>query len=237
MTIKAAIFDMDGTILDTIEDLANAINHTMRRFGYSRQFTTEEAKVFFCNGAKAAVADALKAAGASEPETAGADSQKPEADTSPATLDEVLAYYKPYYASHCNIKTGPYPGIIELLKKLSSAGVKTAVVSNKPDPAVQKLCEEYFPDLFDFSLGEVAGIRRKPAPDMIAVCLKELQVSAEDAVYIGDSEVDVQTAANSGLPCIAVDWGFRSRESLTGAARIVSDSEELAEAILSGTDL
>jgi phosphoglycolate phosphatase len=217
MTIKAAIFDMDGTILDTIEDLGNAINHTLAHFGYNRVFTPDEAKAFFCNGARAAVASALKAV---------------DAPADDAAVDRVLQYYKPYYAAHGNIKTRPYPGILELLSMLSSSGIKTAVVSNKPDPAVQNLCSEYFPGMFDFSLGEVPGIRRKPEPDMVFACLKKLGVSPEEAIYIGDSEVDVQTARNSDLPCICVDWGFRTRDALTGADRIVSDCNELARAII-----
>lgn len=217
--IKAAIFDMDGTILDTIEDLTNAINHALAHFGYQKTCTTEEAKGFFCNGARHAVASALQAAGA---------------PTDDAYIDEVLAYYKPYYAAHSDIQTGPYPGITDLMQRLAAAGIKTAVVSNKPDPAVQKLCEVYFPGMFDFSLGERAGVPRKPAPDMIKICLKELQVSEAEAVYIGDSEVDVQTAKGSGLACIGVDWGFRKRKALTGADTIVSSCDALAEAIIEG---
>ena len=214
---KAAIFDMDGTILDTIEDLTNAINHTLAHFGYQKTCSTTEAKGFFCNGARHAVASAMQAAGA---------------PTDDDEVDKFLDYYKPYYASHSDIKTGPYPGIMDLMQRLAGAGIKTAVVSNKPDPAVQKLCETYFPGAFDFSLGERAGVPRKPAPDMIKLCLEELQVSREEAVYIGDSEVDVQTARNAGLACIGVDWGFRSRDALAGADKIVSDCEELAEAII-----
>ena len=217
MMIKAAIFDMDGTILDTIEDLNDAINHTLAHFGFDCDFTPDEAKAFFCYGARAAVSSALKAVNAPADE---------------ATVDRVLQYYKPYYASHGDIKTRPYPGVPELLSKLSSSGIKTAVVSNKPDPAVQNLCNVYFPGMFDFSLGEVTGIRRKPEPDMIFKCLKELDVSPAEAVYIGDSEVDVQTAGNSGLSCICVDWGFRTRDHLAGADRIVSDCDELARVIL-----
>ena len=214
---KAAIFDMDGTILDTIEDLAAAVNHALNHFGYRGDFSPEESKQFFCNGAKAAVASALEMAGA---------------PTDDDTLGKVLDFYKPYYAEHSDIKTGPYPGIPELLQTLSAANIKTAVVSNKPDPAVQKLCEVYFPDMFTFALGEIPGVRRKPMPDMINICLEKLGVSPAEAVYIGDSEVDVQTARNSGLSCIGVDWGFRTRRDLAGADVIVSDCDELARAII-----
>lgn len=226
MTIKAAIFDMDGTILDTIEDLTEAINHSMAHFGYRNDFSTEEAKRFFCNGARNAVASALTAAGA-----IAADPKAGDKKTEDALVDEVLSYYKPWYAAHSDIRTGPYPGVVDLLKELKASGIRTAVVSNKPDPAVQKLCRVYFPDVFSFALGEIEGVPKKPEPDMIYICLKELGVSPAEAVYVGDSEVDIQTAVNSGLPCIGVDWGFRRREELAGADRIVSTCDELAEAI------
>lgn len=226
MTIKAAIFDMDGTILDTIEDLTEAINHSMAHFGYRNDFSTEEAKRFFCNGARNAVASALTAAGA-----IAADPKAGDKKTEDALVDEVLSYYKPWYAAHSDIRTGPYPGVVDLLKELKASGIRTAVVSNKPDPAVQKLCRVYFPDVFSFALGEIEGVPKKPEPDMIYICLKELGVSPAEAVYVGDSEVDIETALNSGLPCIGVDWGFRRREELAGADRIVSTCDELAEAI------
>ena len=127
----------------------------------------------------------------------------------------------------------PYPGIPELLTLLRSRGVKTAVVSNKPDPAVRKLAEEVFPGGFDFALGETPGTARKPAPDMVRRCLSEFGLSPEEAVYIGDSEVVLQTAENAGLSCILVDWGFRSREYLErqGAACIVSSCGGIVEKI------
>ncbi len=222
--IKAAIFDMDGTILDTIEDLTDALNHSLNHFGYRSALTTEEAKACFGSGARFAVASALKVS----------LGQTTNTDTIPddATVDQVLAYYKPYYATHSDIKTGPYPGIMDLMQRLARAGISTAVVSNKPDPAVQKLCEVYFPGAFDFALGEQAGIPRKPAPDMVKICLENLQVTESEAVYIGDTEVDVQTASGAGLSCIGVDWGFRSKDALTGADAIVSNCDALAEAII-----
>ena len=226
MTTKAAIFDMDGTILDTIEDLTEAINHSMAHFGYRSDFSTEEAKRFFCNGARNAVASALTAAGA-----IAADPKAGDKKTEDALVDEVLSYYKPWYAAHSDIRTGPYPGVVDLLKELKASGIRTAVVSNKPDPAVQKLCRVYFPDVFSFALGEIEGVPKKPEPDMIYICLKELGVSPAEAVYVGDSEVDIQTAVNSGLPCIGVDWGFRRRDELAEADRIVSTCDELAQAI------
>ena len=228
MTFKAAIFDMDGTILDTIEDLAAAVNHSLDHFGFNGSFSPEETKAFFCNGARHAISSALAASGAISGH-AKAGNKKAEDDL----VDQVLDYYRPWYASHSDIRTGPYPGVLDLLKELRAAGVKTAVVSNKPDPAVQKLCRVYFPDVFDFALGEIEGIPRKPEPDMIRLCLEKLDVTPEQAVYIGDSEVDIETASASGLFSICVDWGFRQRDALAGADRIVSDCHELARAILS----
>lgn len=210
---NAAIFDMDGTILDTLEDLRDALNHSLTEFGFRGEFTADETRPFFGSGAWAAVERALTAAGGAPEEV----------------VEEVLAFYKPWYASHCDIKTRPYPGVIELIRTLKDAGVKVAVVSNKPDPAVQSLCRDYFPDLFDYAVGEKEGVKRKPSPDMVRSALAELGVPAEQAVYIGDSEVDIQTAQNAGLDCICVDWGFRTKKDLvrSGAKRIVSSCDEM----------
>lgn len=232
---KAAVFDMDGTILDTIEDLRDAINHTLAHFGYRADFTAEETCALFGSGALTAVKRALAADnGMSGDELLRIGT--PEEPELPflSTADEILEYYKPYYAAHCAVKTGPYPGITELLIKLRAAGIKTAVVSNKPDEAVQTLCRDYYEGCFDHAAGEKPGIRRKPAPDMIEAALEDMGVSANDAVYIGDTEVDIETAANSGLDCICVEWGFRPRRHLEacGAEIIVSSCDDLAALLL-----
>ena len=229
---KAVIFDMDGTILDTIEDLRDALNFALEEFGHRHDYSAEETCAFFGSGALSAIMRALAAeAGLSETQLLRIDSVTSPTDRE--TAENILEFYKPYYAAHCDIKTGPFPGIPELLSKLKDAGILTAVVSNKPDPAVQELCLEYFPGGFSHAAGEQIGIRRKPEPDMVLATLKELGVSAEDAVYIGDSEVDMETAENSGLDLIMVDWGFRSRRFLEdlGAETIVSSCEQL-EALL-----
>ena len=215
---NAVIFDMDGTILDTLEDLKDALNHSLNEFGYPASFTADETRPFFGSGARAAVERALTAAGGASEDV----------------VEEVLAFYKPWYASHCDIKTQPYPGVIDLINTLKDAGVKVAVVSNKPDPAVQSLCRDYFPDLFDYAVGEKEGVKRKPAPDMVRSALAELGVLAEQAVYIGDSEVDVQTAQNAGLDCICVDWGFRTKKDLvrSGAKTIVSTCDEIQDILV-----
>ena len=220
MKYEAAIFDMDGTILDTIEDLKDAVNHSLEHFGLRGGFTAEETYMFFGSGAREAVIRALTAAaGGAAPD---------EAD-----IGKVLAYYKPYYAAHCAVRTGPFPGIPELLAELRSRGIRTAVVSNKPDGAVRKLCGDYFPGCFDYAAGEIDGIRRKPAPDMVLRALEALGVPAGKTIYIGDTEVDIETAENSGLACLCLDWGFRTREQLTrsGAGQIVSTCEEMRRII------
>ena len=233
---KAVIFDMDGTILDTLEDLKDALNHSLMEFGFEADFTAQESRAFFGSGARAAVARALAAScGAAEDVIARIGTADEVAFGVPEeTVAEVLAFYKPWYAAHSDIRTCPYPGVIDLIAALTSAGVKAAVVSNKPNPAVQSLCRDYFPDLFDYAAGETDGVRRKPFPDMVLNALDALHVPAGQAVYVGDSEVDIQTAANAGLDCICVDWGFRTRKQLTasGAETIVSTCEEIRALVL-----
>ena len=228
---KAVIFDMDGTILDTLEDLTDALNVSLSAFGYQGSFTVQETRRFFGSGARAAVARALAASSGVPEEILEkiGTAEETAFGVSEDTIHEVLAFYKPWYASHCDIKMCPYPGIVDLIAALSSAGIQTAVVSNKPDPAVQTLCRDYFPDFFDYAAGERAGVCRKPSPDMVLNALDAMGVPAAQAVYIGDSEVDIQTAANAGLDCICVNWGFRTKEQLTasGATVIVSSCEEL----------
>ena len=245
----AAVFDMDGTILDTIEDLKNALNHALGRFGHRDDFNARQMCTFFGSGARAAVARALAAEqGASEDlllqiEDAGEYATDAGDESEPSggriivdgdTVSEILAFYAPWYREHCAIMTGPYPGVIELIRDLAAGGVRSAVVSNKPDPAVQMLCRDYFPDVFDFALGETAGIRRKPFPDMVRLSMEQLGVPADRAVYIGDSEVDIETAENAGIDYISVDWGFRTRAFLekAGSTRIVSTCGEIADIIL-----
>ena len=143
----------------------------------------------------------------------------------------VLATFKIHYGEHCADTTRPYEGILPLLSKLKEEGIQTAVVSNKADFAVQELCERYFPGCFDFVVGEREGIRRKPCPDSVNEVLKKLQKTAEQSVYIGDSDVDVDTAANAGMDMIGVSWGFRGREFLIehGANKIADKPEEIWE--------
>lgn len=246
--INTVVFDMDGTILDTIPGLKYAMTEALRRAGYRAEFTDEQTKGLFGSGVNAAIRRALALVGQSP---AGTDGISAAAGHSPAGTDSAAAavrgsglkvgeaseeeilriknIYMPIYEACCVDGSFPYEGIPELLRDLKDAGYKTAVVSNKPDAAVKPLAEKYFPGLFDLAVGEREGIRRKPAPDMVLEALRLLGTDPSEAVYVGDSEVDLETAANSSLPCIAVDWGFRSREYIEslGAGPIVSAPAEI----------
>lgn len=212
MKYQLAIFDLDGTLLDTLDDLADSVNYVMDRFGYPGRNLTE-IRSFVGNGIRKLI-----------------ERSAPKG-TSSEELDRVFEQFKEYYGVHCADKTKPYDGIMELLYKLKELDVKLAVVSNKGDYAVQILCEQYFPGVFDVAVGAREGIAKKPAPDTVNEVLKNLQIDKSRAVYIGDSEVDVQTAKNAELDCIAVDWGFRDKEVLikAGAETIVSTPAELFE--------
>ena len=213
MSIKAAIFDMDGTTLSTLDDIANAVNYTLGQFGQPAR-PKEEIVKYLGNGSRWIWENFFP----------GDDDR----------IDRYLAVYSEYYKGHCAICTRPYDGILDMLRNLRNKGIKVAIVSNKPDFAVQPLCQEHFPGLIDFACGERPGIRRKPHPDSVYECLNKLGVDRSEAVYIGDSEVDVDTAKNSGLPCLAVSWGFRSVETLqqAGAEKIFSNVKNLEKEIL-----
>lgn len=214
MSYKLAVFDMDGTILNTLQDITNAINYALGVHGYP-EHSIEEVKFFVGNGLHKLVERAV-------PAEAGAED-----------IEKVFETLIPYYRAHSADTTKPYEGITELLKRLQNTGVKCAVVSNKADAAVQDLVKDYFDGLFDASLGESPAIAKKPAPDMTKKVLETLGFKENEAVYIGDSDVDIMTARNSGLDEILVDWGFRSREFLEehGAKRIVSTTDEVFKLI------
>lgn len=204
------LFDLDGTLLNTLEDILGAVNHTLRGMGYPER-TLAEMRRFVGNGAEMQMRLAM-----------GEGTREED-------VQKALALYKPYYAAHCQIRTRPYEGVTELMRALKEAGWKIAVVSNKPDEAVRPLVAEHFGELPDLALGETASRRRKPAPDMVDDALAALGAEKSRAVYVGDSEVDVETARNAGMACIAVSWGFRDREQLvdSGAREIAADAAEL----------
>ena len=181
------LFDLDGTLLDTLEDLKDGVNYALRALGYPER-TLEEVRRFVGNGAKRLMELAV-------PE--GADGEA------------AFAVFKPYYDAHCQIKTRPYDGIPEALETLKGK-YPVAIVSNKPESAVKALCADYFPGIY--ALGETAGCPRKPAPDMVFKAMKAIGV--ERCIYVGDSEVDVLTARNANVPCLSVLWGFRGRAEL-----------------------
>ncbi|MBE6850621.1 MAG: HAD family hydrolase [Ruminococcus sp.] len=211
MKYKLAIFDLDGTILDTIEDLTDSVNFSLKECGYPIR-TITEIRSFVGNGIRKLIERSLPPG-------------IPESE-----IDRVHGIFAPYYKEHCNVKTRAYDGTHELLRTLRENGIKTAVLSNKADFAVQPLIRQYFDGLFDMALGERAGVPRKPAPDGIYDILEHFQAEKSDAVYIGDSNVDIETARNAGIPCISVDWGFRDRSHLLewGAETIVSCPMEIA---------
>lgn len=215
MKYKLAIFDLDGTILDTLEDMADAVNYALGEYDYPLR-TIEEVRRFVGNGIRKLIERAVPAG------------------LAPEEISRVHQAFSVYYQQHCADKTRPYEGIVPLLQRLRAAGCLTAVVSNKPDVAVQPLCRQYYEGLFDFAVGEREGIRRKPAPDAVLEVLRRLEVDAADAIYIGDSEVDIQTAANAGLDCIVVTWGFRDRAYLEsqGGRRFVDSPEEIDDIVL-----
>lgn len=212
MRYQTAIFDMDGTILETLEDMCASVNVTMNHVGYPRR-TMDEVRRFVGNGA-AKLIERCMPAGAEDPRY-------------PAALE----FYRAYYDAHAQIKTGPYPGIPELLNQLSREGVRLAVVSNKPDEAVRALTERYFPGVFPVAIGNRDGWATKPAPDSVyeAMCL--LGARRESTVYVGDSDVDVDTARNAGLDSIIVTWGFRDEDFLRahGAQHLAHNADELYE--------
>ena len=218
--MKAVIFDLDGTLLNTLQDLCNSTNAALTQYGYPTR-SLDEVRSFVGNGVKLLI---LRALGVEKPEDC-------------PDFDQVFTAFRAHYAIHSNDCTCAYPGIIELLKKLKEAGAPLAIVSNKLDPAVKQLNDIYFKDYISVAIGEneAAGVKKKPAPDTVYAALNELGVSAEKAVYVGDSEVDIETAENAGIPCMSVTWGFRDREWLTahGAKVLYDTPEQVWEALQS----
>ena len=215
MGYSTILFDMDGTVLDTLQDLWASTNAVLRELGHPER-SLDDIRSYVGNGARNQIRCAL-------PEGSGDDA-----------IDDALSRYRAHYAAHCRDHTKPYPGVVEALRRLKDAGKKLAVVSNKPDAAVRLLNAEHFGALMDVAIGETPTLRRKPAPDTVDAALAALGAEKTGAVYVGDSEVDVATAQNAGLPLIAVSWGFRSRAALqaAGATTIVDTPEELLAQLL-----
>ena len=210
MKYDAVIFDLDGTLTDTLEDLKNSVNFAMREFGFPER-TTDEVRSFVGNGVKRLI-----------------DLSVP-GNTSDEVSAECLSVFKSFYKDNSLVSTKPYDGIIPMLEKLKKDGVKTAVVTNKMHEAAVDIVNLFFGELIDVAIGQIDGVAQKPQPDGIYSALEKLGVSKEKAVYVGDSEVDCITAKNAGIPCIGVTWGFRDREILVGngADFIINFPEEI----------
>ena len=210
MKYKAIIFDLDGTLLDTLTDLAEGTNYALRVNGFPER-TLDEIRRFVGNGARKLIERAV-----------------PEGQEE-AALEKVRQSFDMYYKAHCKDHTGPYPGIMEMLKELAQKGYALGVVSNKPDFAVQELIPGYFPGIFNSVSGEREGVSKKPAPDLIWEAVKNLQADKAEAIYVGDSEVDLEAAANAGIPCISVAWGFKGRKFLAEhqAEMIIEEPSEI----------
>jgi len=212
---QTAIFDLDGTLLDTIGDLAEATNHALAAFGLPLR-TLEQTRASVGDGIRKLI-------------------ERSVPEGSPVELvDQVTDEFKAFYADNCANLTKPYDGILEMLANLRGAGVRCAISSNKGDFAVQTLAHQYFEGLVDLAVGERAGVPRKPSPESIHAIMDELGADPATTVYVGDSDVDIRTAANSGLACISVSWGFRGVDVLleSGATTIVDDAASLERAIL-----
>ena len=203
------IFDLDGTLLNTLDDLAASTNYALRCYGFPER-TTEEVRLFVGNGVRKLMERAIPK------------------ETDPKIFEEVFSTFQQHYLEHSLDTTKPYPGVLEMLDGLKQRGKHLAVVSNKFYAATKELCAHFFNQI-EVAIGERSNIQKKPAPDTVIEALRQLGVSSENAVYIGDSDVDVMTAKNCGIPCISVLWGFRNKEFLLqhGATTFIQTPSEL----------
>ena len=216
MDIKLIIFDLDGTLLNTLDDLTESTNFALSNFNYPLK-STEEIRNFVGNGVAKLIERAI-----------------PNGINNP-NYNNCLEIFKKHYSLNKYNKTTPYIGILELLKELKKLNYKTAIVSNKFDLAVKELSERYFQNLIDISIGEneAMGIKKKPSADTINKVLNDLNISHENSIYVGDSDVDIMTAKNSNMPCISVTWGFREKEFLIAhnATTIINEPKEILNII------
>ena len=210
--IKTFIFDLDGTLLDTLGDLAASVNYALKTCDMP-QHSIDDVRRFVGNGVRLLMERAVPD-GAANPQ-----------------FEEAFSTFRQHYMQHSLDTTRPYDGIMEMLRALRQRGYRTAVVSNKFYAATQELCQHFFPDTIEVAIGEneAEGIRKKPAPDTVNEALRQLGISREQAIYVGDSDVDIATAAASDMPCISVLWGFRDREFLLahGATQFITHPSEL----------
>ena len=204
------IFDLDGTLMNTLDDLCDSTNYALASCGFPAR-TFNEVRSFVGNGIRLLIERAVPA------------------NTAKEKVDEVFNIFKSYYLTHSKIKTAPYPGVVDLLKTLKAKGFKTAIVSNKIQAGVDELVEEMFKGLVDVAVGERAGYKTKPDPDLVNIAIDALKIDKKDAVYVGDSDVDVLTAKNSDLDMVAVTWGFRDKDFLIehGATTFIDTPDQL----------
>ncbi|MBQ0020403.1 MAG: HAD-IIIA family hydrolase [Bacteroidales bacterium] len=214
MKYKAIIFDLDGTLTDTIVDLKESTNYALREMGWPER-TLEEIKQFVGNGVRRLMEQATPS------------------NINELEFEECFAIFQEHYIDHCQDHTDLYPGIKELLETLKEKGYKMAIVSNKMQAGVNELQKRFFKGIIDVAIGEKRGVRRKPFPDMVNIALEKLEVKAEETIYVGDSEVDMATARNAGIPCISVLWGFRDRDFLReiGAFQMVETPQDILELV------
>lgn len=212
---KMVIFDLDGTLLDTLDDLCNSVNYSLRTNNFPER-SLEEVRTFVGNGIRLLIERSV-----------------PEG-TSKELIDKTFECFKTYYAVHCNDKTKTYPGVMDMLKELKKNGYKIAVLSNKAQYAVTKLCDIYFNNLLDDAVGARENVAKKPSPDALYICAENNNINLNNIIYVGDSDVDVATANNAGVRGIAVTWGFRSRELLIkcGAENLADNTNELLQILL-----
>ena len=219
--ITTLIFDLDGTLMNTLDDLHDSVSYALKEAGLKPN-DKQDTRRFLGNGIRNLINKSVMYS-------------NPDADE--ALKERVFATFRAYYVAHSMDKTAPYKGINEVLEKCKNKGFSTAIVSNKLDPAVKDLHKAFFADTIDVAIGEKPAIKRKPAPDMVNEAIQQLsllhgtEIHKSECIYIGDSEVDLQTAKNSAIPCIAVSWGFRDKDYLMeqGAETIIDKPDELFE--------
>ncbi len=212
MKFKTAIFDLDGTLMDTLDDLQDSVNYMLAQFSYPLR-SYQEIRAFVGNGIRRLIEQAVPS-GLSEQE-----------------VDNCVDVFMAHYDKNMENKTAPYDGVLDVLKTLRENGIRTAVCSNKFDEGTKTLCKKWFGDMIEVAIGESKTVTKKPAPDSVFEAIKQLSVEKDTAVYIGDSDVDANTAKNSGLPFLGVSWGFRDRELLEelGAIKVIDNPNQILD--------
>ena len=211
------IFDLDGTLLDTLDDLYASVNAALKKNGCPER-SRSEVRFFLGNGLFRLIEQ-------SAPEGTGTEK-----------VNQICEDFREYYLRHCEDRTRPFDGMMELLKRLKEENVQMAIVSNKPDTAVKELAKKYFDGILPVAIGEREGVKRKPEPDSVLEAMRILQAEKESVIYVGDSEVDLATARNAGVPCILVTWGFRDEEKLRALEPdfLIHHPEEIADIVFTG---